>query len=136
MAVTETNTLQATITSTDANGNTSITRDLGSPALPGVYGQMMINQVISAGTQALNMPSVPVYNFYIKNGAAPGSGITFHLLITPHGQAQVLATPEIQPGGVTIPVWNIINTVVAGGIDAISIVVTGGSCPVEYFFGA
>jgi hypothetical protein len=125
------NTAQLTITSTDANGNTSINRGAGNPTLNGTFSEYVLNQNIAIGTTLLT--TGPVFNLYIKNNAAPGSGITLQVLATLSGGAsQILAL--LQPGGICL-VWNVVNNVAGSGYTSVSVVAAGGVCPVEYIFG-
>lgn len=130
------NTVQLTITSTDINGNTSWNRGAGNPTLNGTFGEGTINASVAVGAGAISIPlgTGIVYNLYIKNNAAPGSGITFQLNGTLSGGAtQIIAL--LQPGGM-VCIWNVVNTVAGSGYTALNYTVVGGTCPVEFFFGA
>lgn len=129
-----TNTLQATITSTDPNGNTSINRGLGNPSLAGAVCEAALYQLLPAADQAITLPASPIYNIYVKNNAAAGSGITIIVKLTPNGGAQqVLA--KLEPGGVFLW-WNVINTDANGGYTALTLTASGANTPVEYILGA
>lgn len=130
---TSTNTLQATITATDANGNTSINRGLGNPSLAGVVGDLTINQLLANGANVMALPSANIFNIYVKNLAAPGGGTITPVLTPSGGAAQTLA--PIQPGGVLI-IWNVINSVAGAGYTSIGLTASVANVPVEYFFGA
>lgn len=130
------NTLQLTITSTDINGNTSWNRGAGNPTLNGTFGEGVLNANFPIGTNTLNITSgaIPIFNFYIKNNAAPGSGITAQVVGTLSGGAsQIIAL--LQPGGLCC-IWQVVNSVAASGYTALAIVVAGGVCPAEFFVGA
>lgn len=126
------NTAQLNITSTDINGNTSWNRGAGNPTLNGVFGDGVISQNIGVGTLSLT-PGGTLFNIYIKNNAAPGSGITVQVNATlTGGVSQILAL--LQPGGM-ICQWNVVNTVAASGYTALTVTVAGGTAPIEYFIG-
>src|SRR5262249_53050720 len=131
---TSTNTLQATITATDANGNTSINRGLGNPSLAGVVGDLTINQVLANGDNAMTLPAAVIFNLYVKNLAAAGSGQKIVPKVTPSGGAQQTLA-ALEPGGVLLW-WNVISTDNPGGYSAVTLNGSASSIPVEYFFGA
>lgn len=126
------NTLQATITSTDINGNTSINRGLGNPTLNGNQGNLNINFSVAAGTTTLGT-GTNFFNLYMKNDSAPGSGITVTPIITPSGGAAQTLAP-LQPGGVLI-IWNVVNNVPASGYTTLAVTVAGGTAQIELFTG-
>lgn len=128
-----TNVLTATITATDANGNTSVNRGIGSPTLAGVFGEFVISQGVTVGTTVLVTGNL--YNVYVKNAAAPGSGITLTVSLTRQADAVTITTNPLQPGGVLIE-WNVVNNVLASSYTTIAVTAAGGTCPIEYFFGA
>lgn len=126
------NTAQLTITSTDVNGNTSWNRGAGNPTLNGTFGEGVISQNFAVGANAVTIPG-PSFNFYVKNNAAPGSGITVTVLININGGAQQTYA-VLQPGGIAMQ-WNVVNTVAASGITGLGFTIAGGVAPVEYFVG-
>lgn len=136
MSVPSTNTLQATVLATDANGNTSINRGLGNPTLAGLFSKLVESASIAAGTVNLlgGGDSSPVFNIYIKNNAAPGSGITLTPVLTPNGGAAQTLAP-LEPGGVFIW-WQQTNSVANGGYTNVSVTAAGGTCAFEYMLGA
>jgi len=131
-----TNTLQATIISADANGVISITRGLGNPALAGNVGIEAINQQLANGANVMALPIAGLItglqNVYIRNNAAPGGG-TVTVAVNING-AGLNTIAVLQPGGVCIPVWNIV-AVAASQITAITLTASVANIPVEYFFG-
>jgi hypothetical protein len=135
MAANATNTLQANITSTDPNGNTSINRGLGNPSLAGSVGEATLYQQLNNGANALALPSTGLItglqNFYVKNNAAPGGG-TVQVSINVNGAGLVIAA-LLQPGGVYIT-WNVV-VVAASQITGITLTASVANIPVEYFFG-
>ena len=133
MATQSTNTLSATITATDINGNTSINRGLGSPTLAGVQGVLSISNSVAAGGPT-TLATGNFFNIYIKNDSAPGSGITLTPVLT-RNDATVVTLTALQPGGVII-IWNVINTVVASGYTTVAVTIAGGTCQLEYFVGS
>lgn len=136
MAANATNTLQATIISADANGAISINRGLGNPALAGNVADMTINQILSNGANVMSLPITGtvtgLQNVYIKNNAAGGGG-TITVAVNVNG-AGLVTIGLLQPGGICIPVWNIV-AVVASQITAITLTASVANIPVEYFFG-
>lgn len=132
---TATNTLQATITSTDANGNTSINRGLGNPSLAGTVGNLLINQTLANGANVISLPDTGtvtgIQNLYIKNNAAPGGG-TVQITISINA-APAVVVALLQPGGVFL-MWNVV-VVAASQITALTLTASVANVPVEYFVG-
>lgn len=134
---TSTNTLQATLTATDAVGNTSVIRGLGNPTFPGTVGDMTINQTLNNGANVLTLPNTGtvtgLQNVYVKNNVAPGGG-TIQVTISINGAAGVIVA-LLQPGGVYLN-WNVASPPVAASqITAITLTASVANIPVEYFFG-
>lgn len=129
-----TNTLQATIVATDANGNSSWNRGLGNPFLAGNYGDGFLPANFPVGTFNVGTPNGnPIRNLYIKNDSAPGSGITVTINVGFNG-APVALRSILQPGGVDI-FWNVINTAPASDMTGLQLVIAGGTATIEMFFG-
>lgn len=137
MAANATNTLQATIVSADQNGVISINRGLGNPALAGNVAELTINQVMAAGDTlifAATNPAPALFQLYVKNNAANGSGLNLIVKYTPSGGANQ-STPPIPPGGVFI-YWCTLNSNAPSGITSVTLNASGANLPVEYFMGA
>jgi hypothetical protein len=137
MAANATNTLQATITSTDANGNTSINRGLGNPSFPGNVGDMTINEQLNNGANVIPLPIggtiTGIQNIYVKNNAAPGGG-TVQVSININGVGLVVVD-LLQPGGVYIS-WNVPTPPVAASQKTgLTLTASVANIPVEYFLG-
>lgn len=132
---TATNTLQATITSTDANGNTSINRGLGNPSLAGTVGNLLINQTLANGANVISLPDTGtvtgIQNLYVKNNAAPGGG-TVQISISINA-APAVVVALLQPGGIHVQ-WNVV-VVAASQITALTLTASVANVPVEYFVG-
>lgn len=132
---TATNTLQATITSTDANGNTSINRGLGNPSLAGTVGNLLINQTLANGANIISLPDTGtvtgIQNLYVKNNAAPGGGVV-QITISINA-APVVVVALLQPGGVFL-MWNVV-VVAASQITELILTASVANVPVEYFVG-
>ncbi len=134
MAVTATNTLQATIVSADGNGIISINRGLGNPALQGVFGQMTVNELLALGANPINMTfGSNIFNLYVKNNASGGGGtITVQLNLNGGGLVTVAV---LQPGG-AILIWNIVNNIAGSGYSGMTLTASIANTPAEYFLGA
>lgn len=128
-----TNTLQMTITSADQNGIIGINRGAGNPQLAGNVGELIVNQQLASGDNVISLPQANVYNIYVKNNAANGSGQKVIVKATPQGGAlQTLAS--LEPGGVFIW-WNPINTDNLGSFTALTLNASAANIPVEFFLG-
>lgn len=134
MPANATNTLQLTLTSADQNGVISITRGAGNPSLAGAVGDLTINQLLANGDNTIALPSAVVFNLYIKNNAANGSGQKIVIKATPSGGAQQTLA-ALEPGGVFCW-WNTINTDNPGGYSNLVLNANAANVPVEYFLGA
>lgn len=133
MPANATNTLQLTITNADQNGVIGITRGAGNPQLAGNVGELTVNQQLVSGDNTIALPQATIYNIYVKNNAANGSGQKVVVKATVTGGAQqVLAA--LEPGGV-FAWWNPINTDTAGGYTALVLNASAANIPVEYFLG-
>lgn len=130
-----TNTLQATIISTDQNGNIPINRGMGNPQLAGNVGEFTLNQNLANGDNVITLPAANIFQLYVKNNAANGSGLKIVVKYSVNGGAQQIG-PAIEPGGVQVPVWNTINTDNAGSLTALTLNASAANIPVEYFIGA
>lgn len=103
--------LKATITSTDANNNTPVIRDVGSIVYAGKTGQFLLSQETgNAGVDlALSLPVTPVFCIYIKNLHATG---TLTVKATPQGGAE--ATIIVLAPGAAFLVFSPANTALTG----------------------
>lgn len=131
-----TNAFAATITSTDSTSNVPVNRGLGTPTLAGSMGQFA-QQAVTGNAGIDTVVSFPpgyatVYNIYIKNNAAVGSGQKITIKWTPQGGAEVTIC-TLDPGSF-ICYWNIINT--ADGITTLKVNGSANQTPYEIFMGA
>jgi hypothetical protein len=135
---TSTNVIQATITATDAVGNTSINRGFGNPSFAGTVGDMTINQQLNNASNNIPLPIsgtiTGVQNIYVKNNAAPGGG-TVSVNVSINGAGPVTVA-ILQPGGVFVQ-WNVTSPPVAASqITVLALIASVANIPVEYFIGA
>lgn len=127
------NTLQATITHTDANGNVPVNRGLGNPAYSvdaNVRGEMMVNKLLAAGDTTIELIAATIYQLMVKNSAGVGSGKV--VTVKCNYGAGLVTDVALQPGGVFV-IWQITNT---GGITALTLNASAADTPVDVFMGA
>jgi hypothetical protein len=132
MADNITNTLTATITSTeDSTGNVPINRGLGNLAFDANSAVLQQFPKLASGDNTIDIPNGKAFQVYVKNN---DPSLQIIVKYTPTGGTQQVS-PSLGPGEIFL-IWQInTNAAASAGITALVLNASGANALYELFLG-